>query len=254
MSSPAHPHPIDWNAAQRQAVDLVRLFFGAIEDQRNRVRRLEENVQSLIYGLKDADQRLEVQRKSIQNLEVGLRQARAQSEEEHNTLQERLTEVLERDYRNDNPSAATAVDFSRDEALDHMESLVSGLWPIVTQQMSGRRKRQSLIDMVAVLAESVEILFGISDLDDSRLAQNIGDQHGVKVARKAREIRERLAACAPTHSWDFAFIQGEPLRAGQEAWRDCSADGLAQYVVRPAYVEGGRTIRNQVVFTEVRRP
>lgn len=254
MNSPAYPGQIDWGAAQRQAVDLVQLFLGAIDDQRNRVRRLEEHVQSLIHGLTAAEERLEVQRKSIQNLELSLRQARAQSEEEHTILQERLTEVLERDFRNDNPNAATAVGFGRDEALDDMESLVSSLWGIITQHMGRRRKHDELGDVVPVLAETVEILFGIADVDDGRLAQNIGDEHFSDVVRKTREIRERLAACAPMHSWDFEFIQGEPLRRGQEAWRACPADGLAQYVIRPAYIESGRVIRNQVVFTEVWRP
>ncbi|MEZ0114635.1 hypothetical protein ABH920_008670 [Catenulispora sp. EB89] len=253
MNSPI-PEPTDWVAAQRQAVELVRLFLGAIDDQRNRVRRLEENVQSLIYGLTDAEKRLEGQRKSIQNLELGLRQVRARSEEEHAIVQERLTEVLERDYRNDNPNAATAVGFSRDEALDDMEALISSLWAIIKQQMSSRRRHAEEVDVVPVLAETVEILFGVADMDDRLLVRNLGDQHFGDVVRKTREIRERLTACAPLHSWDFAIIEGEPLRSGQEAWNDCPADGLAKYVIRPGYIEGGRVIRKQQVFTELWRP
>ncbi|WP_194909109.1 hypothetical protein [Catenulispora rubra] len=254
MNSPAYPGQIDWSVAQKQAVDLVQLFLGTVDDQRNRVRRLEEHVQSLIHRLAAAEERLEVHRKSIQNLELSLRQARAQSEEEHTVLQERLTEVLERDFRNDNPNAATAVGFSRDEALDDMESLISSLWPIVTQHLNRVRKRGEPVEVVPVLAETVEILFGIADVDDGRLVQNIGNEHYSDVVRKMREIRDRLVACAPMHSWDFAIIQGEPLRPGQEAWRDCPADGLAQYVIRPGYIEGGRVIRNQVVFTAAWRP
>lgn len=248
MSSPAHPEQIDWNAAQRHAVDLVALFLSAVNDQRNRVRALETDVQALMHRLADADRRLEDQRKYAQSLEYSLRQARAQSEEDTNALHERLTEVLERDFRNDNPNAATAAGFSRDEALDEMQTLVSSLWPIIAQQKN-RRRQHHPGDGFSALAAAVQALFGGSDVDDEQLALIIGDQHGAEIAGKVRAIRGRLAQCAPTHSWDLGFLPGEKLRQDQEAWGGCPADGVAKYVLRPSYVEGGRVIRKQLVFT-----
>ena len=255
---PAYPAGVDWGAVQRQASDLIQ-FLCTIDQQRNRISQLEESVQRLANSLTEAHRQLAEQHKQIQNLDRGLRDARARFEDENTALHERLTEVLEHDYRTDNPNATTAVAFGRDEALEKMEALIAGLQGTIAKQMSARRGRdrdgQEALEVAAALAEGVETLFGNPEVDDQRLAHIVGNQQAAEFAATALAIREQLATCAPSHSWHFAFIPGERLNADQEASNNCPADGVAQYVVRPGYVEGGRLIRKQRVFTvDARHP